>query len=65
MCELTRSRAIAKSCQLSSLLLVISRAADEVPNAERENLIDLAGEIAGDIAVLLLEQEQAQGANHA
>ena len=64
MCDLSKSQATARACQLSSLLLTISCTSDGLASTERENLIDLAAVIAGEVAVFLLEQEKALGVQH-
>lgn len=60
MCDLSKSHAAARACQLSSLLLTISRVGDDIACAERENLIDLAADMAGEVAVFLLAQESSE-----
>lgn len=61
MSELTTARAIVKSCQLSSLLAVI--ATGEVQTTERENLLDLANDLAAEIAVFMMEQDSVRALN--
>lgn len=64
MCDLSKSQATARACQLSSLLLTISCASDGIASTERENLIDLAAAMAGEVAVFLLEEEKVVGVQH-
>lgn len=65
MSELTLSQAATKSCQLSSLLMTIYCLPIEISSVDRENLINLAADMSGDVAVFLMEQEKAQGVQRA
>lgn len=56
MCEMTLTQASEKACQLSSLLLVVSGSRDDaLGSVDSENLVDLACDLAGAVAVCLLE----------
>ncbi|WP_413499148.1 hypothetical protein [Buttiauxella gaviniae] len=65
MSELTLSQAATKSCQLSSLLMTIECLPIEISSVDRENLINLAADMSGEVAVFLMEQEKAQEVRHA
>lgn len=59
--SLGREKATSRACQLATLLLVISDC--EVSDIERDNLIDLARDISGDIANFMMEQDKKGGKN--
>ena len=56
---LSREKATSRACQLATLLLVISDC--EISGHERDNLIDLARDISGDIATFMLELDRKGG----
>ncbi|EEN6666776.1 hypothetical protein S971_17620 [Salmonella enterica subsp. enterica serovar Senftenberg] len=61
MSDLTQAKATVKSCQLSSLLEVIVRG--DIPDVEKANLLDLASDLAGVIAVFMMEQDSSETNN--
>lgn len=65
MSELTLGQAAARTCQLSSLLMTIENLPIEISSVDRENLINLAADMSGDIAVFIMEQEKSQGVQRA
>ncbi|HHJ4376924.1 hypothetical protein [Serratia symbiotica] len=61
MSDLTQAKATVKSCQLSSLLEVIVRG--DIPDVEKANLLDLASDLAGEIAVFMMDQDSSEVAH--
>ncbi|MCL6363757.1 hypothetical protein EXT60_05835 [Pectobacterium carotovorum subsp. carotovorum] len=55
MSDMTISKAAVKACQLSSLISVIN--GGEISETERCNLMDLANELSGEVAVFLLDKD--------
>lgn len=52
---MTISKAAGKACQLSSLIAVIN--SGEVTETERCNLMELANDLSGEVAVFLLDKD--------
>lgn len=61
MSDLTQAKATVKSCQLSSLLEVIVRG--DIPDVEKANLLDLASDLAGEVAVFMMDQDSSEVAH--
>lgn len=61
MSDLTQAKATVKSCWLSSLLEVIVRG--DIPDVEKANLLDLASDLAGEIAVFMMVQDSSEVAH--
>ncbi|HGL4322900.1 hypothetical protein [Escherichia coli] len=61
MSDLTQAKATVKSCQLSSLLEVIVRG--DIPDVEKANLLDLATDLAGEIAVFMMDRDSSEVAH--
>lgn len=60
--EMTLIQASEKACQLASLLSAVSaNRFDGVASVDGKNLVDLAGDLAGGVAVFLLELASEQG----
>ncbi|MEI7301425.1 MULTISPECIES: hypothetical protein [Pectobacterium] len=55
MSDMTISKAAGKACQLSSLIAVIN--SGEVTETERCNLMELANDLSGEVAVFLLDKD--------
>lgn len=55
MTDMIVSKSTSKACQLASLITVIYTG--KVTDDERENLMELANVLSGEVADLLLEQE--------
>ncbi|MBG6247003.1 MULTISPECIES: hypothetical protein [Symbiopectobacterium] len=56
MLDMGASDAAVKGCQLSSLIAVIQ--GHEITEVEHGNLMELANDIAGEVAVYILEKEK-------
>lgn len=52
---MTISKAAVKACQLSSLIAVIN--GGEITETERCNLMELANDLSGEVAVFLLDKD--------